>query len=79
VVQNESLTRKNQSLEREISEQKAFLSKELNSRTDESLTLMRNIDILTSDLKKLTAHSLYLETSKTELESKLLDLQKSVD
>lgn len=67
VVQNEALTRKNQCLEREISEQRNFLSKELNGRTDETLNLMRQIDVVTSDLKRITAHSMYLETAKNDL------------
>jgi len=55
------------------------LSKELNSRTDESLQMMRQIDILTSDVKKVTAHSLYLETAKIDLEARLMEKQKEAD
>lgn len=55
VVQNEALTRKNQSLEREISESRNFLSKELNARTDETLNLMRQVDVLSADYKRTTS------------------------
>lgn len=55
VVQNEALTRKTQSLEREISESRNFLSKELNARTDETLNLMRQVDVLSADYKRTTS------------------------
>ena len=63
-VTNEALTRKNQALEREINEQRNFLSKELNARTDETLQLMRQIDVVNADLKKLQTHTSYLDSAK---------------
>ena len=60
-VTNEALTRKNQALEREINEQRNFLSKELNARTDETLQLMRQVDQVGADLKKLQTHATYIE------------------
>ena len=66
-------------MERELQEQRNFLSRELNARTDETLQLMRQIDVLTADLKKLTAHSLYLETSKGDLETRLVERQRELD
>ena len=63
-VTNEALTRKNQALEREINEQRNFLSKELNARTDETLQLMRQIDVVNADLKKLQTQTSYLDSAK---------------
>jgi hypothetical protein len=55
------------------------LSKELNARTDETLQLMRQVDLVTADLKKLQTHTTYLEQSKQDLEVKHLALQKEHD
>ncbi len=73
-VTNEALTRKNQALEREINEQRNFLSKELNARTDETLQLMRQVDQVSADLKKLQTHTIYIEQAKEDLEVKHLSL-----
>ena len=78
-VTNEALTRKNQALEREINEQRNFLSKELNARTDETLQLMRQVDHVSADLKKLQTHTTYIEQAKEDLEVKHLSLQKEHD
>jgi hypothetical protein len=58
-----------QSLEREINESRNFLSKELNARTDETLNLMRQVDQLSADFKRVTSQNSYIESQRADLEA----------
>lgn len=51
---NDNYQRRMPQIERELDDQKIYMSKELNKKTDEITSLLRQVDQLNSELKKTT-------------------------
>ncbi|CDW80474.1 UNKNOWN [Stylonychia lemnae] len=76
---NDNYQRRMPQIERELDDQKIYMSKELNKKTDEITSLLRQVDQLNSELQKTSNQYEFTKATKIDQEQRLLDLTREYD